>query len=104
HKPTPNRQIGQLPYLNHPQKSPHQSLLNPSNTPSQLQHHLNQPKSLNNPIKQLRHKLPQNTNLKQTTHYINHSTQHQPPYHQPLQQPQNIINQIRNPTLNKSQI
>ena len=102
-KGTANQEIGQLGYLNDPQKSAEESLVNGSNTRSEVEEHLNEAKSLNNAMKQLRDKVAEKTNVKQSSDYINDSTEHQRGYDQALQA-ENIINEIGNPTLNKSEI
>lgn len=103
-KGTANQEIGQLGYLNDPQKSGEESLVNGSNTRSEVEEHLNEAKSLNNAMKQLRDKVAEKTNVKQSSDYINDSTEHQRGYDQALQEAENIINEIGNPTLNKSEI
>lgn len=103
-KGTANQEIGQLGYLNDPQKSAEESLVNGSNTRSEVEEHLNEAKSLNNAMKQLRDKVAEKTNVKQSSDYINDSTEHQRGYDQALQEAENIINEIGNPTLNKSEI
>ncbi len=103
-KGTANQEIGQLGYLNDPQKSAEESLVNGSNTRSEVEEHLNEAKSLNNAMKQLRDKVAEKTNVKQSSDYINDSTEHQRGYDQALQEAENIINKIGNPTLNKSEI
>ena len=55
-------------------------------------------------MKQLRDKVAEKTNVKQSSDYINDSTEHQRGYDQALQEAENIINEIGNPTLNKSEI
>lgn len=55
-------------------------------------------------MKQLRDKAAEKTNVKQSSDYINDSTEHQRGYDQALQEAENIINEIGNPTLNKSEI
>ncbi|MDU1576789.1 MAG: hyperosmolarity resistance protein Emb, partial [Staphylococcus epidermidis] len=81
-----------------------ESLVNGSNTRSEVEEHLNEAKSLNNAMKQLRDKVAEKTNVKQSSDYINDSTEHQRGYDQALQEAENIINEIGNPTLNKSEI
>lgn len=76
-KGTANQEIGQLGYLNDPQKSGEESLVNGSNTRSEVEEHLNEAKSLNNAMKQLRDKVAEKTNVKQSSDYINDSTEHQ---------------------------
>ena len=103
-KGTANQEIGQLAYLNNPQRSGEETLVNGSNTRSEVEEHLNEAKSLNNAMKQLRDKAAEKTNVKQSSDYINDSTEHQRGYDQALQEAENIINEIGNPTLNKSEI
>lgn len=103
-KGTANQEIGQLAYLNNPQRSGEEALVNGSNTRSEVEEHLNEAKSLNNAMKQLRDKAAEKTNVKQSSDYINDSTEHQRGYDQALQEAENIINEIGNPTLNKSEI
>ena len=55
-------------------------------------------------MKQLRDKVAEKNNVKQSSDYINDSTEHQRGYDQALQEAENIINEIGNPTLNKSEI
>ena len=103
-KGTANQEIGQLAYLNNPQRSGEETLVNGSNTRSEVEERLNEAKSLNNAMKQLRDKAAEKTNVKQSSDYINDSTEHQRGYDQALQEAENIINEIGNPTLNKSEI
>lgn len=103
-KGTANQEIGQLAYLNNPQRSGEEAFVNGSNTRSEVEEHLNEAKSLNNAMKQLRDKVAEKTNVKQSSDYINDSTEHQRGYDQALQEAENIINEIGNPTLNKSEI
>ena len=103
-KGTANQAIGQLAYLNNPQRSGEEALVNGANTRSKVEEHLNEAKSLNNAMKQLRDKAAEKTNVKQSSDYINDSTEHQRGYDQALQEAENIINEIGNPTLNKSEI
>ncbi len=103
-KGTANQEIGQLAYLNNPQRSGEEALVNGSNTRSEVEEHLNEAKALNNAMKQLRDKVAEKTNVKQSSDYINDSTEHQRGYDQALQEAENIINENANPTLNKSKI
>ncbi|MEJ7190453.1 FIVAR domain-containing protein, partial [Staphylococcus warneri] len=73
-----------------------------SNTRSDVATQLDKAKALNEAMKKLREKVAEKTTIKQSSDYINDSSQHQNAYNQALQDAESIINQNSNPTLDKS--
>lgn len=99
-----NQTINQLGYLNDPQKTGENSLVNGSTTRTEVANHLNEAKALNNSMKGLRDKVAESTTVKQSSDYINETPEHKNAYDQAVQQAQAIINESGNPTLDKSAI
>ena len=95
-----NQTIAQLGSLNDAQKSGEEALVNGSNTRSDVTQ-LDKAKALNEAMKNLE-KSCGKTTIKQSSDYINDSSQHQNAYNQALQDAESIINQNSNPTLDKS--
>ena len=96
-----NQTIAQLGSLNDAQKSGEEALVNGSNTRSDVATQLDKAKALNEAMKNLE-KSCGKTTIKQSSDYINDSSQHQNAYNQALQDAESIINQNSNPTLDKS--
>ena len=99
-----NQTINQLGYLNDPQKTGEEALVNSSTTRTDVANQLNEAKALNNSMKQLRDKVGESTRVKQSSDYINETPEHKSAYDQALQQAQSIINESSKPTLDNTVI
>ena len=97
-----NQAIAQLGSLNDPQKTGEEALVNGAQTRNDVTAHLNNAKALNDAMKKLKDKVAEKTTVKQSSDYINGSSEHQNAYNQALQNAEAIINQNSNPTLDKS--
>ncbi|WP_422124956.1 DUF1542 domain-containing protein [Staphylococcus caprae] len=99
-----NQTIAQLDYLSDAQKTGVQELVNGANTRSEVQNHLHAANDLNNSMHQLRDKIAEKTNVKQSSDYINETTEHQNTYNQELQDAEALVNKTTNPILDKSDV